>query len=45
MTNFANHAAAALAAVFIAAASFASIVHVPQADGAMIASAPVAVLA
>ena len=45
MTNFANHTAAAVAAIFIAAASFASIVHVPNADGALIASAPVATLA
>ena len=45
MTNIANHAAAALAAVFIAAASFASIVQVPETGGAMVASAPLATLA
>ena len=45
MSDFANHAAAALAAVFICAASIAGIVHVPQADGAIIASAPIATLA
>ena len=45
MTNLANHAVAALAAVFISAASIAGIVHVPQADGAIIASAPGVILA
>ena len=45
MFNFANHAIAAFAAVFIATASIAGIVHVPQAEGAMIASAPIAILA
>ena len=45
MSDFANHAAAALAAVFICAASIAGIVHVPHADGAIIASAPIATLA
>ena len=45
MSNFVNHAAAALAAVFIASASIAGIVHVPQADGPVIASASIATLA
>ena len=45
MSNFANHAIASFAAVFIATASIAGIVHVPQAEGAMIASAPIAILA
>ena len=45
MTKFANNAIAAFAAVFIASASIAGIVHVPQAEGAMIASAPIAILA
>ena len=45
MTNLANHAVAALAAVFIATASIAGIVQVPQADGAVIAAAPGVILA
>jgi hypothetical protein len=45
MPNLANHAIAAFAALFIATASIAGIVHVPQAGGAMIASAPIATLA
>ena len=45
MSNIANQAVAALAAVFIATASIAGVVQVPQAEGAMIASAPIATLA
>jgi len=45
MSNLANQITAAFAAVFIASASIAGIVHVPQADGAMIAGAPIATLA
>jgi|GEM_PF-4034618 len=45
MSNLANHAFAALAAVMIATASIAGIVHVPQADGAVVASASIATLA
>ena len=45
MSSIANQAFAALAAVFIATASIAGIVHVPQTEAAMIASAPIATLA
>ncbi len=45
MNKLANHAAAALAAVFIATASIAGIVQVPQANASVAAAAPGTILA
>ena len=40
MTSFAQHAAAALAAVLIMAGSFGAVVTVPQSGGQIVVAAP-----